>query len=325
MIITRMSDEEKKITEQSNKEGNNESKQEAVGEGEGGEENKKEINEEGKKTPFNPYIPDKENPYNNLNNIMPPSEKEFTPDDHVLICYECKSSIKINLNWKFTECPQCHKVNRIPHDKIQALYLDEKLSNVRYNSYKNHLDTILPVAFIIITCPYCKYQNKVVNHKLKWSCCVCERMFTVDYTDDKDMQKNSEKCSLNPNSKYYKYNGQKAINRCYPPINSVKISDYFFPDPINYDNDYYYNNGHYDHLSLHKQFQYNNNHQLMYTPPPYASVYYNNRVGIEQRNANLDNAIKTKELRKDLSGVMDIYKQRETQKASLLKDLFFLK
>lgn len=312
-----MIEEKNKIREQSVKEDNN---NDGVKQGEENN-NEDEIIEERKKTPFNPYIPDKDNPYNNLNNLEDPPEKQLTPDDHILICYKCKSSIIIDLNWKFTECPQCHHVNKIPHDKIQALYLSEKLRNVKYNSYKNHLETILPVPFIIITCPYCKYQNKVVNHKLKWSCYVCKRLFSVDYTED--LPKNSEKCSLNPNSKYYKYKDNKHLNQCYPPINSIRISDYFFPDPINYDNDFYYQNGFYDHLSL-QQFQYNN-HQLLYNPPSHASVYYDNKVGIEQRNLNIETALKTKELKNNLSNVSERYKQRENQKANLFKDLFFMK
>ena len=76
----------------------------------------------------------------------PPQEAtEVDPNDLTVLCYHCKNPIKIQDDWRLFECSSCHRMNKLPRKLINELYFSEKLKNVRYNSYKNHLNMIVPL------------------------------------------------------------------------------------------------------------------------------------------------------------------------------------
>ena len=87
------------------------------------EEEKKE--EEEQKPKFNPYIPDKDNPYNNMN-FQTANVDELGYNDYIVLCYHCKNPIKIEDGWKTFECGNCHKLNQLPRKLVNELYFDNK-------------------------------------------------------------------------------------------------------------------------------------------------------------------------------------------------------
>ena len=282
------------------------------------DEKEKDINKEEESTistpkkPFNPYELDIENPYNNMND--PPHEiTEINKDDLTVLCWKCKSPIKIGENWQLFECSSCHRMNKLPRKLINELYFDQKLKNVRYNSYKNHLNMILPLPFIIVVCPFCKAENKVQNKINFTTCFICGRGFNVDYTQEE--VRPIEKCSLNPNSKFYKFNTNK-INRVYPPACSMRVNGIFFPEPINYDNNYYYNPGYFSNFSY-QNYKWND-HNLQYQGP--QSKY--NLPNPQKINfSNLEGSAGAS-LVKSLT---HLNMKRQNQRAELYKNLFFMK
>lgn len=262
------------------------------------------------KKPFNPYELDIENPYNNMND--PPQEAtEVDPNDLTVLCYHCKNPIKIQDDWRLFECSSCHRMNKLPRKLINELYFTEKLKNVRYNSYKNHLNMIVPLPFIIVVCPFCKAENKVENKVNYTVCFICGRSFNVDYTEEN--VKPFEKCSLNPNSKYYRFNTNK-INRCYPPACCMRVPSRFFPEPINYDNNYYYQPGGFTNLNY-NSFKWDN-HNLKYYPP-ITPIIHDKKVDVKSLEPIAGSSL--------VKSISDINMKRENQRAELYKNIFFMK
>ncbi len=268
--------------------------------------------EEIEKPKFDPYIPDKENPYNNLNYESQPID-EVGYSDYIVLCYHCKNPIKIEDGWKTFECGNCHKLNQLPRKLMNELYFDKKLKNVRYNSYTNHLDMILPLPYVIVTCPFCHASNKVKNNVQNCLCFICERPFEIDYSEDRI--KPLDKVSLNPNSKYYRYQSQSANpKRVFPSNKIYRQSSYFFPEPVNYDNIFPFNIGRSYGLNL-NNFKWNNNHQMVYVNPNYFQVRNLQNTNINHWNhAEQD----------DINELNQMSMKRENERANLYQKLFFM-
>lgn len=263
------------------------------------------------KTNFNPYLPDMENPYNNLT-INTKEVSDLRENEFKVLCSHCQNEIVVQPDWKMFECGNCHKMNKMPRKLINQLYFSDKLKNVRYNSYKNHLDMILPLPYIISLCPFCKAENRVQNKSDYMTCFICGRTFNIDYTEEKVLR--SEKYSLNPNSKYYKYKGSPSTP-IYPPARVLRMSERFFPDPVNYDNDYYYNNGTFDYLGY-KNFNWDHNsHQMIYNDPRIEQM-----KGYFGGNPTDYKEVSNDSLMRSLSSKMS---ERENQRSELYKKLFF--
>lgn len=186
----------------------------------------------------NSFIPDRTNPYNNLNSLSIPYDKSIQ-NKYTLECWNCKSPIYIEQHCQQFECGNCHRMNKMPQKLINEIYFSQKLKNYRYNSYKNHLDMVLPLPYVIVVCPFCKGENRVQNGKKVMICFICGRGISVD-TNEERVQK-GDMVSLNPNSKYYRFE-QGKLNRMVPYPNVVaSVNKIFFPEPICYGNEGYYN------------------------------------------------------------------------------------
>ena len=268
---------------------------------------------------FNPYIPDKKNPFNNMN-IEFEEIKELSLKDYIVLCWHCKNAIKIEDNWKLFECGNCHRMNKLPQKLLNEIYFSKKLKNYRYNDYMNHLDMILPLPFIMVNCPFCKANNKVKNSVDHCICFVCGNSFNIDYTEEN--VRNKDRVSLNPNSKYYRYKSQTPEVHRYVPINKIyRNNDYFFPEPINYDNDYYYN--YYDRL-YYNNFKWdpNNLGKMNFISP---NNYY---VNTNNMNNNLNyNEIQKGYLLKDkeIKQFQNMNEDYKNKRANILKNLYFMK
>ena len=286
------------------------------------ESSEKEDEKEEEKPKENHFIPDKENPYNNMN-MENPEIGELDEDDYTIICWSCKKPIVVEDGWKMVECGNCHRINRIPQKLINEIYYTDKLKNIYFNKSINHLDKIIPIVYIIVNCPYCKASNKVDRNSVRCKCFVCERGFYVDRTEEE--VKPVEQVSLNPNSRYYKYKGSdKSVpKRVYPAPNVYRVSEFNFPEPVNYDNDVYYNNGFINKL-YYSDFQYNQNHQLQFTNPyrsitPYPNIINKNEINEKINNVNniMDPNVTT--------NLKKTNEFRQTEKAKLYNNLFFMK
>ena len=83
-----------------------------------------------------------------------------------------------------------------------------------------------------IVCPFCKYENKVDLRAKELMCLACNSIWQIERPDENPPQ---EVCdSVNPESHYYKFKPEFSKDAQYPPINSIGVSDLFFPDPVMY-------------------------------------------------------------------------------------------
>ena len=196
---------------------------------------------------------------------------------------------------------------------MNELYFDKKLKNVYYNNYTNHLNMILPLPFIIVTCPFCHASNKVKNNVKNCLCFICERSFEIDYSEDRI--KPLDKVSLNPNSKFYRYQSQSANpKRVFPSNKIYRQSSYFFPEPVNYDNVFPFNIGRSYPLNL-NNFRWNNNHQMVYYNPYYFGVRNLQNINVNNWNhANED----------DVNELNQMSMKRENERVNLYQKLFFM-
>ena len=302
---------DKKETNESNKSKNE--KNSNTNENNEEEKKEEEEEEEEEKPKFDPYHPDRENPYNNLN-FETATIDELNYNDYIVLCYHCKNPIKIEDGWKIFECGKCHRLNKLPRKLINELYFDNKLKNVKYNSYMNHLDMILPLPFVIVSCPFCKASNKVKTNVKNCICFICEKQFEIDYSED--IIKPLEKVSLNPNSKFYRYQSHSANPRRFFPGNKIyRQSSYFFPEPVNYDNIFPFALAERGQLFL-NNFKWNPQHQINYYNPNYYQI--NNFKSTDVNNFN--NVIDKDEINE----FHQRNQKRENDRANLYKNLFFM-
>lgn len=150
----------------------------------------------------------------------------YEKGDRTMKCWNCETILLIKDVWNIVQCPNCSKMNKIP--KIQT-ELETALKNISYNSYINHFDTTMPYVHVIVVCPFCKTDNRVRKNSEHMVCYRCHNSINIDKEKDDPRPKNS----LDPKSKYYRFNQpQSSVN--YPPPKTLRISDMFFPDPMFY-------------------------------------------------------------------------------------------
>ena len=263
-----------------------------------------------------------DNPYNNMN-MQNPEIDELEEDDYTVLCYYCKKPIVIEEGWKMFECGNCHRLNKLPTKLIKEIYFSDKLKKIKFNNKINHFDKIIPVVYIIVNCPFCKASNKVDRNTARCKCYICERGFYVDRTEEN--VKPLEQVSLNPNSKFYRFKGNNngAPMRMYPPHNIYRVSQFCFPEPINYDNDYYWNNGMAKKL-YYSDFQYDKNHQLQFMNPYRSITPIPEIINKEDMNKKIDNVsnLMSMNATKRLKTNNEF---RQSEKTKLYSNLFFMK
>ena len=140
----------------------------------------------------------KENDENLLNNNGPNSQPEKS-----MVCWNCLSVLTVKPTWGIIQCPHCDKFNRVPDcDEGEKLRL--KLD-------KNNFDIASPYVYVVMTCPFCKEDNKVKKETEHVVCCNCYNSFSIE----------------NPTIKCISSNKPVTIHN-----KVTRVSDINFPDPM---------------------------------------------------------------------------------------------
>jgi hypothetical protein len=120
-----------------------------------------------------------------------------------MVCWNCLSVLTVKPTWGIIQCPHCDKFNRVPDcDEGEKLRL--KLD-------KNNFDIASPYVFVIMTCPFCKEDNKVKKETEHVVCCNCYNSFSIE----------------NPTIKCISSNKPVTIHN-----KVTRVSDINFPDPM---------------------------------------------------------------------------------------------
>ena len=139
-----------------------------------------------------------ENDENLLNNNGPNSQPEKS-----MVCWNCLSVLTVKPTWGIIQCPHCDKFNRVPdcdEGEKSRLKLD-----------KNNFDIASPYVYVIMTCPFCKEDNKVKKETEHVVCCNCYNSFSIE----------------NPTIKCISSNKPVTIHN-----KVTRVSDINFPDPM---------------------------------------------------------------------------------------------
>jgi len=104
---------------------------------------------------------------NLLNNNGPNSLPEKS-----MICWNCLSILTVKPTWGMIQCPNCDKFNRVPD-------CDEG-EKVRLKFDKNNLDIASPYVYVVMTCPFCKEDNKVKKETEHVVCYNCYNSFSIE-------------------------------------------------------------------------------------------------------------------------------------------------
>ena len=140
----------------------------------------------------------KDNDENLLNNNGPNSQPEKS-----MVCWNCLSVLTVKPTWGIIQCPNCDKFNRVPDcDEGEKLRL--KLD-------KNNFDIASPYVYVIMTCPFCKEDNKVKKETEHVVCCNCYNSFSIE----------------NPTIKCISSKKPVTIHN-----KVTRVSDINFPDPM---------------------------------------------------------------------------------------------
>ena len=135
---------------------------------------------------------------NLLNNNGPNSLPEKS-----MVCWNCLSVLTVKPTWGIIQCPHCDKFNRVPDcDEGEKLRL--KLD-------KNNFDIASPYVYVVMTCPFCKEDNKVKKETEHVVCCNCYNSFSIE----------------NPTIKCISSNKPVTIHN-----KVTRVSDINFPDPM---------------------------------------------------------------------------------------------
>ena len=138
------------------------------------------------------------NDENLLNNNGPNSQPEKS-----MVCWNCLSVLTVKPTWGIIQCPHCDKFNRVPDcDEGEKLRL--KLD-------KNNFDIASPYVYVIMTCPFCKEDNKVKKETEHVVCCNCYNSFSIE----------------NPTIKCISSKKPVVIHN-----KVTRVSDINFPDPM---------------------------------------------------------------------------------------------
>ena len=140
----------------------------------------------------------KDNDENLLNNNSPNSQPEKS-----MVCWNCLSVLTVKPTWGIIQCPNCDKFNRVPDcDEGEKLRL--KLD-------KNNFDVASPYVYVVMTCPFCKEDNKVKKETEHVVCCNCYNSFSIE----------------NPTIKCISSKKPVTIHN-----KVTRVSDINFPDPM---------------------------------------------------------------------------------------------
>ena len=140
----------------------------------------------------------KDNDENLLNNNGPNSQPEKS-----MVCWNCLSVLTVKPTWGIIQCPNCDKFNRVPDcDEGEKLRL--KLD-------KNNFDVASPYVYVVMTCPFCKEDNKVKKETEHVVCCNCYNSFSIE----------------NPTIKCISSKKPVTIHN-----KVTRVSDINFPDPM---------------------------------------------------------------------------------------------
>ena len=140
----------------------------------------------------------KDSDENLLNNNGPNSLPEKS-----MVCWNCLSILTVKPTWGLVQCPNCDKFNRVPD-------CDEG-EKTRLKLDKNNLDIASPYVYVVMTCPFCKEDNKVKKETEHVICCNCYNSFSIE----------------NPTIKCISSKKPVTISN-----KVTRVSDINFPDPM---------------------------------------------------------------------------------------------
>ena len=140
----------------------------------------------------------KDNDENLLNNNGPNSLPE-----RQMVCWNCLSILTVKPTWGIVQCPNCDKFNRVP-DCDQGEKTKLKLD-------KNNFEIASPYVYVVMTCPFCKEDNKVKKETEHVVCYNCLNSFSIE----------------NPTIKCISSKKPVTIHN-----KVTRVSDINFPDPM---------------------------------------------------------------------------------------------
>ena len=135
---------------------------------------------------------------NLLNNNGPNSLPEKS-----MVCWNCLSILTVKPTWGIVQCPNCDKFNRVPD-------CDEG-EKLRLKFDKNNFDIASPYVYVVMTCPFCREDNKVKKETEHVVCCNCYNSFSIE----------------NPTIKCISSKKPVTISN-----KVTRVSDINFPDPM---------------------------------------------------------------------------------------------
>ena len=152
----------------------------------------------------------------------------YEKGDNVVICWRCSELNLVNKNWEMIECSGCHALCKIPRKVTK----ENIFSHYGDNYEKVKYGRMVAPRHTAIVCPFCKYENKVDLRAKEMMCLACNSIWTIQKPDENPPE---EVCdSVNPESHYYKFKPEFSKDAQYPPVNSIGVSDLYFPDPVMY-------------------------------------------------------------------------------------------
>ncbi len=100
-------------------------------------------------------------------------EKEIKPESQITLnCWNCNKDVLIQKEWKLVQCTICSKVNRVPgsgiydenHNVNEEIKGKATFKDMKPDGFE--FDIQFPVSHSIVSCPFCKSENKI-SHYLK--------------------------------------------------------------------------------------------------------------------------------------------------------------
>ena len=152
----------------------------------------------------------------------------YEKGDNVVICWRCSELNLVNKNWEMIECSGCHALCKIPK-KVTKENIFSKYGD---NYEKVKYGRMVAPRHTAIVCPFCKFENKVDLRAKELMCLACNSIWKIERPDENPPQEFCD--SVNPESHYYKFKPEFSKDAQYPPINSIGVSDLYFPDPVMY-------------------------------------------------------------------------------------------
>ena len=158
----------------------------------------------------------------------PREGRKYEKGDNVVICWRCSELNLVNKNWEMIECSGCHALCKIP----KKVTKENIFSQYGDNYEKVKYGRMVAPRHTAIVCPFCKFENKVDLRAKELMCLACNSIWKIERPDENPPQEFCD--SVNPESHYYKFKPEFSKDAQYPPINSIGVSDLYFPDPVMY-------------------------------------------------------------------------------------------